>query len=135
MARVFDLWRNVMADFTPTQGRYLAFIQAYTKLHGLPPAESEIAAAMCVSPPSVNQMVKMLEKKGLILRQPGQPRSLQILVPEDQIPAWNKRTSARSPAPAEPGRRKAATPTETAPPANLYVLAVFLTGGPISEKL
>ena len=32
---------------------------------GYPPAESEIAAAMCVSPPSVNQMVKMLEKKGL----------------------------------------------------------------------
>jgi len=43
-----------MADFTPTQGRYLAFIRAYTTLHGFPPAESEIAAAICVSPPSVN---------------------------------------------------------------------------------
>ena len=70
-----------MADFTPTQGRYLAFIHAYTTLHGYPPAESEIAAAMCVSPPSVNQMVKMLEKKGLIHRQPGQPRSIQVLSP------------------------------------------------------
>src|SRR5437016_1360436 len=87
---------DVMADFTPTQGRYLAFIHAYTSLHGYPPAESEIAAAMCVSPPSVNQMVKMLEKKGLIQRQPGQPRSLQVLVPEDQIPPWNKRKPARS---------------------------------------
>jgi hypothetical protein len=29
-----------MADFTPTQGRYLAFIRAYTNLHGYPPAES-----------------------------------------------------------------------------------------------
>ena len=84
-----------MADFTPTQGRYLAFIHAYTNLHGYPPAESEIAAAMCVSPPSVNQMVKMLEKKGLILRQPGQPRSIQVLVPEDEIPPWNKRASRR----------------------------------------
>src|SRR5436305_10892624 len=65
---------DAMSDFTPTQGRYLAFIQAYTNLHGYPPAETEIAAAMCVSPPSVNQMVKMLEKKGLILRHPGQPR-------------------------------------------------------------
>ncbi|MBV8487732.1 MAG: MarR family transcriptional regulator, partial [Planctomycetaceae bacterium] len=55
-----------MPDFTPTQGRYLAYIHAYTALHGFPPAESEIAAAMCVSPPSVNQMVKTLEKKGLI---------------------------------------------------------------------
>src|SRR5229473_3258172 len=76
---------DVMADFTPTQGRYLAFIRAYTNLHGYPPAESEIAAAICVSPPSVNQMVKVLEKKGLILRQPGQPRSVQVLVPEEEI--------------------------------------------------
>ena len=80
-----------MADFTPTQGRYLAFIHAYMNLHGCPPAESEIAAAMCVSPPSVNQMVKTLEKKGLILRQPGQARSLQLLVPEDEIPPWKNR--------------------------------------------
>jgi len=77
-----------MADFTPTQGRYLAFIHAYASLHGCPPAESDIAAAMGVSPPSVNQMVKMLERKGLILREPGRPRSLQVIVPEDQIPAW-----------------------------------------------
>ena len=62
---------------------------------GTPPAESEIAAAMCVSPPSVNQMVKMLEKKGLILRQPGQPRSLRMLVPEDEIPPWNGRKSVQ----------------------------------------
>ena len=83
-----------MAEFTPTQGRYLAFIHAYTTRHGYPPAETEIAAALCVSPPSVNQMVKMLEKKGLILRHPGQARSLQILVPEDEIPPWNSRKAA-----------------------------------------
>jgi Mn-dependent DtxR family transcriptional regulator len=63
-----------MARFTPTQRRYLAFIQAYTSRRGFPPAESDIAAAFCVSPPSVNQMVKTLEKRGLILRHPGQPR-------------------------------------------------------------
>src|SRR5262249_5654643 len=89
---------------------------------------------MCVSPPSVNQMVKMLEKKGLVLRHPGQPRSLQVLVPEDQIPAWNKRTSARKPAPAEPAMPKPTTPTEPAPPANLYMLTAFLTTGPNTEK-
>ncbi len=55
-----------MANFTTTQGRYISFIHTYTNLHGYPPAESEIAAALCVSPPSVNQMVKTLEKKGLI---------------------------------------------------------------------
>ena len=87
-----------MADFTATQGRYLAFIHAYTDLHGYPPAETDIAAAMCVSPPSVNQMVKMLEKRGLILRHPGQPRSLEVLVPDDEIPPWNNRKPAKSPA-------------------------------------
>ena len=122
-----------MADFTPTQGRYLAFIHAYTNLHGYPPAESEIAAAMCVSPPSVNQMVKMLEKKGLIHRQPGQPRSIQVLVPDDEIPPWNSRKQARSPArPANQPSRVAAAPA--APPANLYVVSVFLLSGPISKK-
>lgn len=121
-----------MADFTPTQGRYLAFIHAYTNMHGYPPAESEIAAAMCVSPPSVNQMVKTLEKKGLLLRQPGQPRSLRVLVPEEQIPQWNKRKPSRSAAPAGPAHRTA--PPPAAPPANLYVLSVFLMGGPTSEK-
>src|SRR5947199_10279043 len=89
--------KDVMADFTPTQGRYLAFIHASTSLHGYPPAETEIAAAMCVSPPSVNQMVKTLEKRSLISRQPGQSRTIEVLVPEEEIPPWNNRKPARSP--------------------------------------
>jgi hypothetical protein len=120
-----------VADFTPTQGRYLAFIHAYIGLHGYPPAESEIAAAMCVSPPSVNQMVKTLEKKGLILRHPGQPRSLQVLIPEDEIPPWNNRQQAKSP--VRPGNRPI-PPAPAAPPENLYVMSVFLTNGPVGEK-
>lgn len=123
-----------MANFTPTQGRYLAFIHAYTQLHGCPPAESDIAAALCVSPPSVNQMVKTLEKKGLILRHPGQPRSLQVLVPEEQIPPWNHPKAARSAAATEAPHRAPATPPGATTPANLYVLSVFLHSGPTSEK-
>lgn len=131
--RTFRTVRVAVPDFTPTQGRYLAYIHAYTCLHGYPPAESEIAAAMCVSPPAVNTMVKMLEKKGLILRQPGQPRSIRILIPEDQIPPWNRRKPAHNPATATvPQAASPATPA--APPANLYVLSVFLMSGPISEK-
>src|SRR5438445_3251681 len=122
-----------MADFTPTQGRYLAFIRAYTNLHGYPPAESEIAAAICVSPPSVNQMVKVLEKKGLIQRQPGQPRTIQVQVPEDEIPPWNGRKQVRSPArPDKQPSRVAMAPA--APPRNLYVVSVFLLSGPTSNK-
>lgn len=124
-----------MANFTPTQGRYLAFIHAYTNLHGCPHAESEIAAALCVSPPSVNQMVKMLETKGLVLRQPGQPRSLRVLVPAAEIPPWNGRKSVRGPGlvgPISPSNRDAAVPA--APPASLYVVSIFLLNGPMSEK-
>src|SRR4051795_7001022 len=112
-----------MADFTPTHGRYLAFIHAYIGVHGYPPAESEVATAMCVSPPSVNQMVKALEKKGLVLRHPGQPRSLQILIPEEEIPAWNSRKQATKTTPAKGPQKR--SKVAAAPPANLYVLSVY----------
>jgi hypothetical protein len=122
-----------MADFTPTQGRYLAFIHAYTNLHGSPPAESEIAVALCVSPPSVNQMVKKLEQKGLILRQPGQARSLQVLIPEEDIPPWNNRKQFANPAhPVKQSSRR--IEAAATPPANLYVVSVYLVNGPMSKK-
>lgn len=122
-----------MADFTPTQGRYLSFIHAYTQLHGFPPAESEIAGAICVSPPSVNQMVKMLERKGLIQRHPGQPRSIQVAVPEEEIPPWNGHKHAtNSTRSNNRAGRSAVVPL--APPGSLYVLMVFMTGGPTSKK-
>jgi hypothetical protein len=122
-----------MADFTPTQGRYLAFIHAYTTRHGYPPAESDIASALCVSPPSVNQMVKTLEKKGFILRHPGQARALRILVAEDEIPLWNNRNRQQTTSLERPGpRRREEAPA--APPSDLYVVLVFLRSGPISEK-
>jgi len=85
-----------MADMTPTQGRYLAYIHAYTEGFGLPPAESEIADAIGVSPPSVNQMMKTLEKKGLIRRQPRVPRSIEVLVAPDAIPKWKGKSITRT---------------------------------------
>jgi len=85
-----------MAELTPTQGRYLAYIRAYTDGFGSPPAESEIAQAMSVSPPSVNQMMKTLEKKGIIRRQPGVPRSIEILVADDAIPKWKGKRISRT---------------------------------------
>lgn len=77
-----------MADFTETQGRYLACIHAFTAGFGFPPSELEIAEALGVSPPAVNQMMKTLEMKGLIQRKPGEPRSIQILIAGDTIPKW-----------------------------------------------
>ncbi len=122
-----------MADFTPTQGRYLAFIHAYTALHGYPPSEMEIAIAMMVSPPSVNQMVKMLEKRGLISRQPGRPRSLKVIIPEEEIPAWGTRKAATRGAVTKKAASKRPSKAATAAPslATLYCFNVSLTSGPV----
>jgi hypothetical protein len=78
-------------------------------------------------------MVKVLEKKGLILRQPGQSRSLQMLVPVDEIPPWNSRKQATSPSRSDNQPRRVAV-GPAAPPANLYVVSVYLQGGPMSKK-
>jgi hypothetical protein len=85
-----------MPSFTTTQGRYLAFLLAYIERFGEPPAESEIGEALEVTPPSVSQMLKTLEKKNLIRRQAGVARSIEILVDRSEIPAWTgKRPSGR----------------------------------------
>ena len=76
-----------MAKFTDKQGQYLAFIHAYTKLNRRPPAESDMERFFEVTPPTVHRMVVELEKRGLIQRQPGKARTIQVLVPTEEIPA------------------------------------------------
>jgi DNA-binding FadR family transcriptional regulator len=58
-------------SFTDKQGQYLAFIDAYTRVHGRAPAEADMQRHFGVTPPSVHQMVLTLERAGLIRRQPG----------------------------------------------------------------
>lgn len=85
----------VMNDFTPTQGRYLAFILAYFEAFGESPSDSEIAEALKVAGPSVNQMMKTLAGKGLIRRQAGVPRSIEFLVDAESIPKWTGKRPTR----------------------------------------
>ena len=73
-------------DFTPKQGQYLAFIDAYAHLHRRPPAEADMQRYFGVTPPSVHQMILTLERAGLIRRQPGAPRSVEVLVPPEHLP-------------------------------------------------
>lgn len=73
-------------SFTPKQGQYLAFIDAYTRVHRRPPAEWEMQRYFGVTPPSVHQMILTLERAGLIRRQPGVPRSIEVLVPVQELP-------------------------------------------------
>ena len=74
------------ARYTVKQGRYLAFINQYTSLHGVAPAEHEMQEFLHVSPPAVHQMVLTLERKGLIERTPGEARSIKVLVSADELP-------------------------------------------------
>ena len=51
-----------------------------------PPAEADMQRHFRVSPPSVHQMVVTLERAGLIRRQPGVARSIQLLVAPEDLP-------------------------------------------------
>lgn len=73
--------RSSRQPFTEKQGEYLAFIYVYSHMFQRSPAETDMQRYFRVSPPSVHQMVVTLERTGLIRRQPGVPRSIEILVP------------------------------------------------------
>nr|VFJ60886.1 MAG: repressor LexA [Candidatus Kentron sp. FM]VFJ62469.1 MAG: repressor LexA [Candidatus Kentron sp. FM]VFK14228.1 MAG: repressor LexA [Candidatus Kentron sp. FM] len=72
--------------YTPKQGQYLAFIHHYQKLHGVAPAQADIQKYFKVTPPTVHGMLLKLEEKRYIRRQPGVARSIEILLPEKDIP-------------------------------------------------
>jgi DNA-binding MarR family transcriptional regulator len=72
--------------FTETQGQYLAFIYAYSRMFRRSPAEADMRRHFSVSPPSVHQMVLTLERAGFIRRQPGVPRSIELLVAPEDLP-------------------------------------------------
>lgn len=72
--------------FTVRQGQYLAFIQGFIERRGYAPSFEELGAHFGTTPPTVNSMVKMLERKGLLSRVPGAARSLRVLVSASQLP-------------------------------------------------
>lgn len=74
------------SDYTEKQGQYLAFIYGYTKIHGRPPAEWELARYFRVTAPTAHLMVLRLEEKGFIRRVPGAPRSIRLLISEEDLP-------------------------------------------------
>jgi SOS-response transcriptional repressor LexA len=82
--------------FTDRQGQYLAFIDAYTRVHGRPPAEADMQRHFRVSPPSVHQMVLTLERAGLIRRKPGLARSIEVLVEPERLPVLRSRQPVKS---------------------------------------
>jgi repressor LexA len=77
---------KVRAGISERQGQYLAFIHLYTQLNGQAPGELDMQRYFRVSPPSVHDMILMLERKGLISRTPGVARSVRVLVPKEKLP-------------------------------------------------
>jgi DNA-binding PadR family transcriptional regulator len=77
---------SVRPPFTAKQGQYLAFIYNYTKIHCRAPAESDLERYFRVSPPAIHDMIKTLERNGLIERTPGQARSIRLLVQPEHLP-------------------------------------------------
>ena len=74
------------ARFTEHQGQYLAFIHAYTKVNGRPPAQADMQRYFAVTAPSVHHMVLGLERRGLLRRAAGRARSLEVLVAPETLP-------------------------------------------------
>jgi SOS-response transcriptional repressor LexA len=75
-----------LPSFTPRQGQYLAFIHAYTLVLGRPPGRTDIQRFFRITPPSAHQMLLTLERDGLIRRQKGVARSIQLLVNPSDLP-------------------------------------------------
>jgi repressor LexA len=78
--------RKRQAEFTHRQGQFLAFIHLYRQLHRQGPAEAELVRYFRVTPPAVHDMIVRLEERGLVTREPGVPRSIQVAIPEQEIP-------------------------------------------------
>ena len=72
--------------FTDKQGQYLAVIDADTRVPGRPPAEADLQRHFRVRPPAVHHMVLALERAGLIRRQPGLARSIEVSVEPECLP-------------------------------------------------
>src|SRR4051794_16086911 len=89
--------------FTDRQGQYLAFIDAYTRVHGWPPAESDMQHRFGVSPPSVHQMVLTLERLGPVRRQPGVARSIEVLLAPEDLPVLRHPEPVKSSVPENLG--------------------------------
>ena len=75
-------------SLTAKQGQYLAFIYTYTMIHCQVPAESDLQRYFEVSPPAIHDMIKALERNGLIERTPGQARSIRPLVQPEHLPRF-----------------------------------------------
>jgi hypothetical protein len=73
--------------------------RCFTRVNGRPPAEADMQRHFRVSPPCVHPMVLTLERAGLIRRQPGVARSIQVLLAPEDLPVLRHPEPVKSPVP------------------------------------
>jgi len=111
--------------FTARQGEMLAFIHRFTARHGVAPSFEEIASHFGTSSPSVNGMIKTLERRGLLSRVPGVARSLRVLVSASLLPNSEFGSPGRNAGSAQKGSNAMLSPVGAAFAAAISVLDVF----------
>ena len=89
-------YRSTCPAFTDKQGQYLAFIWAYSLINARPPSERDMQLFFAVTAPSVHQMVLTLERQGLIRRQPGMARSIELLLDPRCLPVLQPNQTVKS---------------------------------------
>ena len=77
---------SLAAKITNRQSQFLAFILRFTERHGTAPSFDEMAAYFGITSPSVNGMIKTLERNGFVSRIPGAARTLRVEVPAHMLP-------------------------------------------------
>lgn len=100
------------ATFTARQGQFLSFIQGFTVRYGYAPSFEQIGAHFGITAPSVNTMIKTLERRGLLSRLPGVARSLRVLLPTAVLPS--SEFGARPTGGKSRGEKISASPSITA---------------------
>jgi hypothetical protein len=75
---------GTVSEPTPRQREYLEFIGRFQRRLGVAPAETDIQRHFLISAPSVNQMIRTLERRGFIERDRDWfgrtvPRSIRVL--------------------------------------------------------
>jgi DNA-binding MarR family transcriptional regulator len=69
---------------------------AYATIHRQAPAEADLRRFFRVTAPSVHRMVLELEQRGLIRRVPRTARSIELLVPPEELPILRDVATTRS---------------------------------------
>lgn len=79
-----ESYSDVLDGLTPRQRLVLQEITRTVHDRGYPPTIREIGEAVgLTSPSSVAHVLKMLERKGLIRRDPNRPRAVEVRLPAD----------------------------------------------------